>query len=220
MLITYYGHACFTVAADDKTVALDPFDASVGYRVPELQADVCLTSHNHGDHNNTKAVNRGQVTVIAQPGVHEAAGLKFTGVEAFHWSAPADERRGSIVMFRWEMGGIAFAHLGDLGRQLTDEQVKQLGHVDVLMVPVGGYYTIGPEDAVAVIRQIQPRIVIPMHYKTTATSARLPIGPVSDFLKVVPPDWLKAEQQTRTLELTAENLKQEGPLRVVVLQYE
>jgi len=220
VLITYYGHACFTVAAGGKTVAIDPFDASVGYQVPDLEADVCLTTHGHGDHSNTKAVSGGQATLIAQPGVQQAAGLTFTGVAAPHWSAPADKRRGDVVMFRWEMAGVALAHLGDLGRQLTDEQVEQLGHVDVLMVPVGGYFTIGPEDAVAVIRQLQPRVVIPMHYQTAATSDRLPIAPVSEFLKVVPPDWLKAEQQTTTLELTAENVAPEGPLRVIVLQYE
>ena len=186
--IIYHGHACFTIKdADGFTVVIDPYDESVGYPMPEWKADVVLATHDHFDHANVEAVQCERQPLVSAVGEHQAGKLKILGVKAPHWTTPEVKARGDTVIYRWEQGGVVLCHVGDLGQVLTPEQVDKLKPVDVLMVPVGGNYTIGPKEAVEVIRQLQPAIVIPMHYKTAYTN--LDIGTIGDFLKALPPQW-------------------------------
>jgi L-ascorbate metabolism protein UlaG (beta-lactamase superfamily) len=186
--IIYHGHACFTIKDHQGfRVVIDPFDASVGYPVPAWEADVVLATHAHFDHANVQAVRCPHPPLLAVAGETRAGKLIVRGVKAPHWTSPAVKARGEVVIYRWEQDGIVLCHLGDLGQTLTADQVQALKPVDVLMVPVGGNYTIGPREAVTVIEQLAPAIVIPMHYKTIYTN--LDIGTVGDFLKALPPQW-------------------------------
>lgn len=187
--VVYHGHACFTIRdSEGFRVVIDPFDESVGYPMPKWQADVCLASHAHFDHANCKAVECPREPFIAREGEFQAGKLTVLGVKAPHWSSEAVKARGDIVIYRWDQDGISLCHLGDLGQVLTDEQAEKLKPVDVLFVPVGGNYTIGPKEAVQVIRKLQPAIAIPMHYKTSY-SAHFDVGTLGDFTDALPTDW-------------------------------
>jgi L-ascorbate metabolism protein UlaG (beta-lactamase superfamily) len=219
--IKYFGHACFLVTDDGAhSVALDPFDAKVGYKVPELAATVCLVSHGHFDHSNVAAVS-GNPQVVKTAGETTADGLSIVGVTAPHHEPGKDENRGGVVMFRWMMAGIKLAHLGDLGDSLSPDQVSALGPVDVLMVPVGGFFTIDANKAVQAAQDLKAKFVIPMHYKTAATKPDLPIAPVDDFLKVLPSVWVLTKSDVNSVTITkAEVGKPDAPVRVIVLNYE
>lgn len=187
--ITYYGHACFGIKdSEGFNVVIDPFDDKVGYPVPAWKADVVLATHSHFDHANVGAVKCPRAPIVAQTGDFSAGKLQIRGVEAPHWTSPEAKARGDIVIYRWEQDGVTLCHLGDLGQPLTPKQVEELKPVDVLFVPVGGNYTIGPKQAVEVIKQLEPAVVIPMHYKTSY-DPHLEIAPVGDFIGALPSGW-------------------------------
>ncbi len=180
--IKWLGHSCFLIWLDDAVkIITDPFDSSVGYPAPEVTADVCVVSHDHFDHNCVSVV-KGNPEVVKGSGEKKAKNVSFKGVGTFH-----DEKGGSLrgenTVFLWELGGIKFAHLGDLGAGLSQEQIKQMGKVDVLFVPTGGYYTIDAQTAGKVVSDLNPRVVMPMHYKTPVLGSNFPIAGVDEFLK-------------------------------------
>lgn len=186
--ILYHGHACFTITdQSDFAVVIDPFDETVGYKVPAWRADVVLASHGHFDHANVRAVDCDREPIVEQEGETRAGKLVVKGVKAPHWTAPQFKARGDTVIYRWEQGGVVLCHLGDLGQLLTEQQISALKPIDILFVPVGGNYTIGPDEAVQVVQQLDPAVVIPMHYKTVYTN--LDIGTVGEFLQAIPDDW-------------------------------
>lgn len=180
MLIRYYGHSFFTIENEKgKLIAFDPFDESVGYRLPRLEPDIVLISHAHFDHSNASLFPDG-TTIIAQAGSYiPVLDVKVTGIDTFH-----DDKqgilRGGNVCFKVETDNLTFLHLGDLGHALEDSHLKQIGRVDVLFLPVGGHYTIDAFWAKRIKEQISPRITIPMHYKTDVNESS-PIQPVSAF---------------------------------------
>ncbi len=176
--IGWYGHAMFLLE-DDKgiRVVTDPYDPSIGYAFPDIKADVVLVSHDHYDHNNAAAVG-GNPSVLRGAGIAEAAGMTFTGITTFHDQSSGSER-GSNIVFRWEMGGLSIAHLGDLGHELSPDQAEQLRGLDVMMLPVGGTFTIDDEQAYRLVRLLEPRLVVPMHYLTKMLS--FPIRGVEPF---------------------------------------
>lgn len=198
MNISWYGHACFRIVVKGRpnileqsnqtakkgselTIVTDPFDKSVGLTPPRFGADIILVSHNHYDHNNTEPFKG--AFLISEPGEYEVRGLFIKGINAFHDNKQGQER-GSVVIFKIEVEGINLVHLGDLGQsKLSDEQLEQLGEVDILMIPVGGKYTTDADQAQTVVAQIEPRLVIPMHYKTPGL--KLDIKGVEQFLKVM-----------------------------------
>ncbi|MBM3497183.1 MAG: MBL fold metallo-hydrolase [Armatimonadetes bacterium] len=219
--LRYFGHACF-LATDSKgrTVAIDPFDAKVGYAVPQLEAEVCLVTHDHFDHSNTAAV-AGSPRVVREAGETDALGIPVVGVSAAHHEPGKNEERGDVVMFRWTMDGLSLVHVGDLGDSLSPDQIEALGPADVLMVPVGGVFTIDANKAVQAAQDLKAKFVIPMHHKTDATKPDLPIAPVADFLQILPGEWLLTQSEVASVTITkAEVDRADAPIRVIVLGYQ
>jgi L-ascorbate metabolism protein UlaG (beta-lactamase superfamily) len=180
--IKWLGHSSFLISLNDEIkIVTDPFDSSVGYPLPDVTADVCLVSHEHFDHNNVSIV-KGKPVVLKGTGEKEAKNIKFKGIPSFH-DEKQGSQRGKNTIFTWELGGIRFAHLGDLGVELSSSQVKEIGAVDVLFVPVGGFYTIDATVATKVVASLNPKVIIPMHYKMPFMGASFPIAKVDEFLK-------------------------------------
>ncbi|HRY52875.1 MAG TPA: MBL fold metallo-hydrolase [Candidatus Portnoybacteria bacterium] len=180
MVITWYGQSCFKIQSGDTVLFTDPFDKEIGLTPPRSQADVVTVSHNHYDHNNREALS-GEPLIVEGPGEYEIKGVEVRGIFSFHDDKEGKER-GANTIYVIEMEGIKIGHLGDLGQsKLTAEQVEQIDGVDILMVPVGGTNTIDGETAVDIINQIEPRLVIPMHYKIPGLS--LKADGVDVFLK-------------------------------------
>lgn len=138
----------------------------LGYKLPEMEADIVSTSHNHSDHNHIQTVKSG-FTHISEPGVFTVNGIAIKGVATFHDQA-LGARKGKNTVYNFNIDGINVCHCGDLGHVLTDAQINEIGTVDILLLPVGGGPTIGAAAAVQVMRQLNPAIVIPMHYRTKA----------------------------------------------------
>ncbi len=188
MKLKYLGHACFlATASDGTTVVMDPyrsgaFGNAIRHAPVRVAADVVLTSHSHDDHGYTGDIE-GKPTVIGKQGSHSVKSIKFKGVAAFHDTEGGSER-GANVIFCFTMDGVRVCHCGDLGHVPTDDQVEQIGPVDVLLVPVGGFFTIDAGGAGQVMQKLKPAITIPMHYKTSKVN--LPISSADDFLKGKP----------------------------------
>lgn len=182
MRITWHGHSCFRIVTKNTTIITDPFSKDIGLKPPHHEADIVLVSHDHYDHNNISAL-RGSPFVINSPGEYELKEIAISGINSFHDTKQGKER-GVNTIFVVEAENIKICHLGDLGQKdLTSEQIEDLGEIDILMIPVGGVYTIDSEEAAAVIGQIEPKIVIPMHYKIPKLSIKL--QGAEDFLKEV-----------------------------------
>ncbi|MGQ9610633.1 MAG: MBL fold metallo-hydrolase [bacterium] len=177
--VQWLGHACFLITSSNgKRVLTDPYGSGIGYDVPSVEADVVLVSHSHFDHNNV-SMAKGNPQIVNTVGETSASGISFLGVLSDHDDA-GGSKRGKNIIFVWEMEGARLAHLGDLGIVLTDDQIKSVGKVDILFIPVGGTYTIDAKQATKVVELLSPKMVFPMHYKTDVTS--LPIAKVDDFL--------------------------------------
>lgn len=187
MNIIWKGQSCFQIASSQGknnhvNIVIDPFDEATGLRVPKLEADILLVTHQHHDHNNTKAVS-GNPFLIDGPGEYEAKEVFVQGIQAFHDSSSGKER-GNNTIYVIEAEDIRLCHLGDLGqKELTSEQVEQIGDVDILMTPVGGVFTIGPKEAVKIMSQIEPKIIIPMHYAIPRLKIKL--DGLDKFLKTM-----------------------------------
>lgn len=163
--IQYLGHSCFRLRGRDGIVLTDPFDRSVGLEIGKPTAHIVTISHRHPDHANAAAVRpaRERVFVVDGAGEYEVGGVLITGVRTYHDKKKGAER-GKNTAYVIHLDDVVFCHLGDLGHELTSQQIDEIGSVDVLFVPVGGDETIGPAEAVSVISQLEPRIVVPMHY--------------------------------------------------------
>jgi len=183
MIITWQGHSCFKIqdkiGPDGVTLVTDPFDKEVGLKVPNFEADIITVSHQHHDHNNTAAL-RGTPFIIDCAGEYDRKGILIEGIDSFHDEKKGEERGGNII-YRIEVDDISVAHLGDLGTILDNTQLEKLVGTDVLLIPVGGKYTLDAKKAVEVISQIEPRIVIPMHYKTEGL--KIDLDPIEKFIK-------------------------------------
>lgn len=179
MKIKWLGHAAFLITADNGTrIITDPYLPSEQLRYGEITetADIVTTSHEHGDHSNVAAV-AGNPVVITATG--EAKGIKFDGISVYHDDSSGSQR-GSNTIFCFEVDAIRVCHLGDLGHPLSDDEVKAVGRVDILLIPVGGFFTIDAAGATGVTDKLSPRIVIPMHVRNDRCS--FPIAGVEDFL--------------------------------------
>jgi len=181
MKIKWNGHACFTITASDgTTIVTDPyepgaFDGAVGYGPVDDRADVALVSHDHADHNYVQGL-AGTPQVLTGRG--SAKGVEFAAVETAHDEKQGAER-GKNTIFAFEIDGVRVGFMGDLGHVLSEQQLAALGRVDVLLLPTGGVFTVGPQEAKQLVEQINPRLVIPMHYKTPECG--FPLAEVEDF---------------------------------------
>lgn len=173
MEITWYGRACFRLKGREATVMIDPCPPSTGFVAGKHDVDVLTLSHDHKDHAYTRSITAG--LTLTRPGEYEYHGILATGVRTFHDGSRGAERGGNLV-FTFEVDGVHVCHLGDLGHLLTEEQLSEIGPVDVLLVPAGGNFTISPTEAAEVVAQIGPKIVIPMHYAVDGGSTDL-LGP-------------------------------------------
>jgi L-ascorbate metabolism protein UlaG (beta-lactamase superfamily) len=210
MEITWYGHACFRLRDKAATVVTDPYDPSIGYTLPRVRADIVTVSHNHGDHNYVSGI-RGKPRVVDGPGEYEIKGVFITGIATFH-DRKKGAQRGCNTVFLFEFNDLTICHLGDLGHVPTQAQVEALSDVDILLIPVGGLSTIGAPQAAEVISLVEPRIVIPMHYKTKALTVKL--ASVDRFLQEMGLKKLAAQE---SLKVTGSTLPEETQL--VLLDY-
>lgn len=214
MTITWLGQSCFKIQDKDVTLVTDPYGKETGFKLPRLTADIVTVSHDHDDHNNIEGV-KGQTEenlfTITRPGEYEVKGVFVYGIPLWHDKSEGEER-GENVAYRIEMDNISVAHLGDLGHNLTEEQVAELDGVDILLVPVGGKWTIGAHEAAEIINKIEPRIVIPMHYKIPGL--KIDLEPVDKFLKEM--GATKAEKMPK-LKIAKKDLPQEET-KVILLE--
>jgi L-ascorbate metabolism protein UlaG (beta-lactamase superfamily) len=163
MDITYLGHASFKLSGKSLSVVIDPYEeVRSGQKFNRTSADVVLVTHEHFDHNKVELVE-GKRKVIDGPGEYEIDGVSFIGFPTYHDEKKGEER-GKNTVYVVEMDGIRIAHLGDLGHKLDEKTLSSMGEIDVLMVPVGGVYTIDSEIAAEVVRSIEPKFILPMHY--------------------------------------------------------
>lgn len=196
MKLKWYGHSCFGLTfANGTTVITDPFDTSVGYPLCTARADIALTSHGHFDHNHVDSL-AGEPTVLSTPGTQELNGLRITGVPTFHDDAQGT-KRGENVAFVIEGDGLRIAHLGDLGHMPDAEQLAALKNVDLLLIPIGGFFTIDTPTAVEIINQIKPRTAVAMHFSNAY--CHFPISDEKQFVALT-----GAELVDNALEITPE----------------
>ena len=210
MEITWLGHSCFKLKGKQSTVITDPFSPAIGYTLGKVTADIVTVSHPHPGHSYVQGV-ADEPRILKSPGEYESGGVLSVGVHTFHDNEKGAQR-GKNTVFVIDVDDVMICHLGDLGHVLTAEQVAEINGVDVLLIPVGGVSTIDAVQAAQVVRQLEPKIIIPMHYKTEAEKKDLETA--ERFLKemgvkeIVPQPKLLANKNS--LPLT---------MQVVVLSY-
>jgi L-ascorbate metabolism protein UlaG (beta-lactamase superfamily) len=180
MEITYIGHSCFKLKGKDATLVIDPYNPEVGYKMPKTDADILLVTHDHFDHNNVSAVTNVKL-LIKGPGEYETKGTFIHGISTFHDDKQGAER-GVQTIYEIDFEGMTVVHLGDLGHELSKDTLEKISKVDVLLIPVGGFYTINAKTAAKVVAALEPGYVIPMHYKTADFSGSDELEPLSKFL--------------------------------------
>lgn len=215
-VIEWSGHSCFTITNERGTkIVTDPFPDGIGYKVPELCADIVTVSHDHFDHNNL-AMIKSNFTAVRERGQFNIDGIKIKGTKTYH-DPQQGALRGENTVYTYNIDGVNVCHLGDLGHELTQEQLKSIGKVDILMIPVGGLYTIDGEEAAKVVNQLNPKVVIPMHYKTEVLIPDFgDVAPVDNFVAKMP-GWQVSKVDSfafNKVELMKSNQK-----RIVVLNY-
>lgn len=215
MDIYWYGQACFKIKGKNATVVIDPYDPDfTGLKLPrDLQANVTLTTHEHKDHNFFSAVAAADGSapmVFDKPGEYEVSGVVITGIKSFHDNSEGSEK-GENIIFHLLFDGLDIVHLGDLGQlKLTEEQIAAIGQTDILLIPVGGIYTINAKVASDIVSQLEPKIIIPMHYKIEGLKFELEEAGV--FLKEMGAEGAVPQPK---LSITKERLPEEST--VVVL---
>lgn len=213
MKIKWLGHSCFKMASKEGIrVVTDPFDDNLGYKIPSVEADIVTVSHGHYDHNFVDCIN-GDYEVVNKVGNFSIKNIAITGVHTFH-DKEEGAKNGDNIVYTFDIDGIKVCHLGDLGHKLAPSQIAMIGDVDVLMIPVGGTYTLDAEEAVEVIAQLNPSITIPMHYKTPVLTIK--IDKVDKFLEAVGE---YEEINKQVIEIKKEELKK-GKNKVIVMKYE
>ena len=213
MLIRCIAHAKFLIETESGfRIVTDPYDASCGFPVKPMKADAVLVSHHHHDHDAVDTVE-GWQTVVDRPGEHTLApDVKVRAVSAFH-DDENGAKRGSTLLFSIRAEGLNVVHLGDLGHLPSAEQIDALGPVDVLLIPVGGFFTIDALTAREVCGMLKARVVIPMHYRAEQIP-NWPIAPLDDFLSLFPGE----PERLSLLRVTAEDLSLQPRLAVLTPQ--
>jgi len=215
MIITWLGHSAFKlqdkIGSDGVTLVTDPYDKGIGLKMPNLEADIVTVSHDHHDHNNVGAL-RGNPFVIDCAGEYDFKGVLVEGIDSYH-DEEEGKLRGPNTIYRIEIDDISIVHLGDLGHVLDNSQLEKLVGTDILLIPVGGKYTLDAHKAVEVISQIEPRIVIPMHYQTEGLTVD-GLDSVEKFIKELGIEPSREEK----LKITKKELPQED-MELVILSF-
>ncbi len=216
MKIKWYGHAAFLITSANGTkIVTDPYESGafggqLAYGKIDDRVDIALVSHDHADHNDAKSLP-GSPQVVQGTGTKTVKGLTFKGIPTYHDPSKGKER-GVNTLFTFVVDGIKVCHAGDLGHILNDKELAEIGPVDILLVPVGGYFTIDPKEATRVVEQIKPKVTIPMHFKTEKCG--FPIAPVEDFLKGKP-----KTKRAKATEAAFEKATLPEEMEVVVLEH-
>ncbi|WP_100488502.1 MBL fold metallo-hydrolase [Sporolactobacillus pectinivorans] len=212
MKIKWFGQSCFRLTAENGTkIVIDPHKLFC-YKPPEIEANIVTVSHNHSDHNNVGAV-KGDFVLIKDPGVFSQEGIDIKGVLTFHDDV-SGAKRGKNIVYNFKIDGLNVCHCGDLGHLLSPEQIKEIGKVDILFLPVGGRVTLGASGAAEVMKQLNPAVVIPMHYRTKAMGILgFIVGKVDTFIAVSKKD----AKNYKELDVNLSNIR--NLPEIVVLQY-
>ena len=178
MDVTWLGHGCFRLRGRSAAVVTDPFPPAIGLKLPKLDADLVTISHEHENHNYTQVMRDSYE--IRGPGEYEVAGVSVIGVPTFH-DAQKGTKHGRNTVYLIEIDDVRVCHLGDLGHALDDAEAEAISAPDVLLVPVGGHTSINAAQAAEIVRQLEPRYVVPMHY--AIPGLKLELDPLDRFLK-------------------------------------
>jgi len=223
MQIIWKGQSCFQIISstgknNHVSIVVDPYEEGIGLRVPKLEADILLVTHKHSDHNNVKAVSAASPEeskspfLIDGPGEYEIKEVFVQGISSWHDDKEGKEQ-GENTIYTIETEELKLCHLGDIGqKEITDEQLEQIGEVDVLMIPVGGVGTISAKEAVNIMSQIEPKITIPMHYQIPKLNKK--IDGVDKFLKAV---GVKSVQPISKLTIKKKDVSEEEA-KIIVLE--
>ncbi|HDM23665.1 MAG TPA: Zn-dependent hydrolase [Candidatus Bathyarchaeota archaeon] len=215
--VKWLGHACFEISGRKVTIVTDPHDGySIGLNPPRSEADIVLISHDHFDHaDGEKYVKKSDAKVLkAEKGVWSIHGVEIMGITSFHDKFQG-RQRGKNIVYKFTVDEVSFCHLGDIGHELADEQLKAIGKVHVLFIPVGGTYTIGPREAVNIIEKMNPNIVIPMHYRIPGL--KLPIAEVDDFIDVAEDKFEIKYLDGNEIEVDLKNLPEKTTIYILTL---
>ena len=216
MKIKWYGHSAFLVTSDQGVkIITDPYESGafggqLSYGKIKDQADIVFISHDHADHNDSKSLP-GSPQIIEGTGSKTERGISFKGISTYHDPSKGIER-GKNTIFTFSVDGINVCHLGDLGHLLSEKELAEIGPVEILLIPVGGYFTIDPKEATRVAEQIQPKVLIPMHFKTEKCA--FPLAPVEDFLKGKP-----APKKPKSSEVYFDKASLPQKMEIVVMEY-
>jgi L-ascorbate metabolism protein UlaG (beta-lactamase superfamily) len=213
--VIWHGHACFELQGKNVTIVTDPFKG-IGIPEPKAAADIVLCSHSHQDHNNIKPVLRKEGQVLESfVGSKKVKGVPIKGVAAFH-DEMKGSKRGKNSIYTFSLDGVQFCHLGDLGHELSSTTVEEIGKIDAVFVPVGGYFTMGPETATKVCEKLKPKIIIPMHYRMPGLTS------VFDLLKTVD-DFLEGKKNIERIKGSVVNIEEKKlpeETKIIVLSLE
>ncbi|MFW2489723.1 MBL fold metallo-hydrolase [Clostridium chromiireducens] len=215
MKIKWFGQSCFMVTSENGTkILMDPYKNALGYKLPkEITADIVLISHDHSDHNYINAV-KCKFVHINKTGSFLEHGIEIKGVGTFH-DKVSGAKKGKNIIYNFKIDGINICHCGDLGHTLDLNFVEEIGNVDILLIPVGGGYTLDALDAVDVVKQLNPTVIIPMHYRTKALGIiGLAFAKVDKFISASG----LSSNEYKELELNSGNIKNYSG--VAVLKYD
>jgi len=209
--IRWHGHACFEIT-NETTLVTDPHDGkSIGIPAPNVTGDIILVSHDHYDHNSVKSVEKEKSTVITDEKKRNISNISIQGYKSFHDESHG-EKRGENIIYKFIIDDITFCHLGDLGHELDEDIIQEIGKIDILFIPIGGTFTIDADTAWKVIDKIKPCITIPMHYKIGGLS--LPIAGIEPFLEK---NKLKVLRVGNEIEIEKDDLPTEPEIWIFTL---
>jgi L-ascorbate metabolism protein UlaG (beta-lactamase superfamily) len=214
MEITYFGHSCFKLRSKTLTLIIDPFDPTkLGIKLPALEGDAVLVTHNHFDHNYVAGIS-GFRLLIDRPGEYELSGVKIMGIPTKHDDKLGEERGQNTMYYIEAEDGVSVLHCGDLGHTLDDTTLEKFGEVTALLIPVGGVYTIDAEKASKVISSIEPAFVVPMHYKIDGSK----IADIATLEKFLDEMGLENGAVKRSASLKLSSADNEADTQVIVLE--